>query len=210
MNMRAAFVSIVIVAVSAAGCSRQPSNRPSASGTAATGEPAPAAARRVNVGDLATKEPDRYIGQKVTVEGPVANVLSESALAIGEQGGGEGQGLLVLVPNRAQPLPQRGLVTATGTVVRYDRDQLRRQYGALAITPEIDARYAEHAVLVADSLRAPDGREIAASAAERQLPAGTGEYPGTDHDRQLPGGTGERYVGPRNRQPPARLPAQRD
>ncbi len=183
MRLHSALVAIAATAMMAVGCSRNAADRTSASGAARVAA-SPAGARQVSVADLATREPDHYLGQKVTVEGPVANVLSESALAIGEQGAGQGRGLLVLVPDRAQPLPQRGRVTVTGTVVRYDRDQLRRQYGSLATTPEIDARYAEHAVIVADSLRGPDGREVAASAAERQLPAGSGEYPGTDHDRQ--------------------------
>ncbi len=191
---RSVWILFAAAAALAAGCGRHAPERQS--GVGSDGR-----ARRVNVGELVSKEPAHYVGQKVTVEGPVANVLSESALAIGTEGAGGGRGLLVLVPNRAQELPQRGRVTVTGTVIRYDRDQLRREYGAVAITPEIDARYGGQVAVVADSLRGPDGREVAAAARNAPLPAGTGEYPGTDHDRQQPGGTGSRYVGPRDRQP---------
>ncbi len=210
----------VAVVVTVAGCHRQASDGSRQVGSADAGAAATqaerAGAHRVGVGELATKEPAHYLGQRVTVEGPVANVLSESALAIGEEGVGQGQGLLVLVPDRSEALPQRGRVVVTGTVVRYDRDQLRRQYGAMATTPEIDARYAGQGAIGADSLRGPDGREVAGGRGrDGALPAGSGEpaslgrYPGTDPDRQQPGGEGKRYVAPRDRQPPGLPPGSR-
>ena len=196
-------VTGVALAVAVAACSggrsdtgRQAAAAPSpgtGGSTAALspGAPVPGGeAERVNVGDLG-KEPSRFVGRRVTVEGPVANVLSESALAIGEQGAGPGRGLLVLVPNRAQVLPQHGRVTVSGPVRLYDRSQLRAQYGFMASTPELDARYAGQPVVIAESLRAADGHEVA-GAASGQLPAGSGEAglrggpPGTDHDRQPP------------------------
>ena len=83
-------VTGVALAVAVAACSggrsdtgRQAAAAPSpgtGGSTAAlsAGAPSPGGeAERVNVGDLG-KEPSRYVGRRVTVEGPVANVLSES------------------------------------------------------------------------------------------------------------------------------------
>lgn len=172
------------------GCSSGSGPHAGAAGAAATAAPAAnAAAERVSIAEIG-RQPSRYVGRRVTIEGPVATVESESAFSLGEQGGGSGRGLLVVVPDRSDVLPAQGRLTVSGSVRLFDRHALQSQYGWMASTPEIEARYGGHPVVVAESVRTADGRELAG---RRRLPASSGELgpsglrqgaPGTDHDRQ--------------------------
>jgi hypothetical protein len=146
-----------------AGDARGASPSPAAEGTSATS----AGAERVAAGDL-LQEPSRYVGRLVSVEAPVTNALSEAAIALGEEGRGQGHGVLVVVPHRTGELPTRGRVTVTGEVMLYDEERLQSGHGWMAATPEIEARYKGQPVIVAQSIRTADGREIVGPAGERR------------------------------------------
>jgi hypothetical protein len=89
---------------------------------------------------------------------------------------------LVLSPS-GQP-GEKEKVTVSGTVQTYSAPEFKRKFAWFKSNAEIDAKYKDRAVIVADSIMSADGRELLTAGSA--LPAGSGEpgaMTGGKHDR---------------------------
>lgn len=101
-------VLALVLAAGAAACGR-------ADDESAGPERGPADVEDVTDGDEPITEPDRFVGQTVTVSGEVSDLLGPSSFEIaGEDAGGEG--LLVVGAAQAPTLDADAVVKVTGTV----------------------------------------------------------------------------------------------
>jgi hypothetical protein len=115
-----------------------------------------------DAGDIAGN-PTKYDGQRVTFKADVKKVMPNGFFELEDD-------LLVLSP-AGQPR-EKEKVTITGTVQTYSAPQLKSRYSWFKSDRDVDERYMNRAVIVADSIMTADGREVVSSPG---LPAATGE-----------------------------------
>lgn len=118
-----------------------------------------------DAGDI-TGNPAKYDGQHVTLKADVKTIMPNGFFVLDDHD------MLVLSPT-GQP-GEKEKVTVSGTVQTYSAPEFKKKYGWFKSSPEVDAKYKDRAVLVADSIMTADGRQIVTSAGSA-LPAGSGE-----------------------------------
>ena len=118
-----------------------------------------------DAGDIAGN-PARYDGQHVALKADVKTILPNGFFVLDDHD------LLVLSPS-GQP-GEKEKVTVSGTVETYSAPEFKQKYSWFKSGPEVDAKYKNRAVIVADSIMTADGREIVTNAGSA-LPAGSGE-----------------------------------
>lgn len=129
--------------------------------------------------DLA-RNPEKYYGKTVMIQpDDVDRVVNRHAFLLDEDAAFAGPDILVLVPSPAGTLSQGEDVTVTGTVRPYVAADIERDYDWFdADGIEID--FKDRPVIVATSVKASDGRQLAGVIAEvpaertaSRAPAGT-------------------------------------
>lgn len=118
-----------------------------------------------DAGDIAGN-PAKYDGQHVTLKADVKTLLPNGFFVLDDND------MLVLSPS-GQP-GEKEKVTVSGTVQTYSAPEFKQKYGWFKSSPEVDAKYKNRAVIIADSIMTADGREVVTNAGS-VLPAGSGE-----------------------------------
>ena len=133
--------------------------------TSSLGLPGPPLAFAASV-DRIAGSPERYVGRRVLLTADVSRVESEGLFAL-EPGVAALGAVLVLNPRPSSPPAPGARVTVTGTVRPFSREEL----GPFDHLPEdaeaLLARYAGRPVVVADSIRTSDGRELVVASSLR-------------------------------------------
>ncbi len=117
-----------------------------------------------SAGDIASN-PDKYVGQHVALTSDVKSVMPNGMFQLSDND------LVVLSPG-AEP-GENEKVTVEGTVQTYSAPELRSKYSWFKSNGRMDAQFKNKAVIVADSIKTADGRELLSS--QSRLPAGAGE-----------------------------------
>ncbi|RUR75961.1 hypothetical protein PCC6912_45330 [Chlorogloeopsis fritschii PCC 6912] len=76
-----------------------------------------------------------FLGKTVTVTGEVQNVLNENAFALDDEDFAGDEFLLVLNSTPAENIQVGSRVQVTGTVRRFDRNEVAKKYNLDAIRP---------------------------------------------------------------------------
>ncbi len=191
--------AVAMFAVGAAGvaCSKNDNNR-AANDQTAMASPSPSGtvsdntlARNDNdntknspsAGDIES-HPTQYAGQHVTLKADVKELMPNGFFVLDDHD------MLVLSPS-AQP-GEKEKVTVSGIVQTYSAPEFKKKYSWFKSNREIDTKYKDRPVIVADSIMTADRRELLNNAGA--LPASSGEpgtsaTPGSNHSS---GGTGTR------------------
>ncbi|MGE3957771.1 MAG: hypothetical protein AB7H96_13710 [Vicinamibacterales bacterium] len=126
--------------------------------------------------DQLEKDPDKYIGQQVSVDGEVDDVLGPRVFKIDEPNWGDLDGeLLVIVPaGLAALIGEDDRVTVSGTVRRFASAELEREWGWQA-TPEVEVRLSSRPVIVAQRIVGGDDQRamIIRVPEKKDTPVGT-------------------------------------
>ena len=114
----------------------------------------------ITAGEVAAN-PTKYVGQRVSVRGDVADIVSTSAFTLDEDRLTADQNLLVLSQSGV-PAPEQKdeKVTVSGRVRLFDATEIKRDNDWFQATPEIETKYRKRPVIIADSIRTADGREL--------------------------------------------------
>lgn len=108
----------------------------------------------ISAGQLA-KEPATYLGKRVAVRAEVEDVHAPRFFTLDENRIGASPDVLVLAP--AGDLPKDGsTVVVTGTVRRFVREELERDYDWFKLETKYDETYKERPVIVADTVQTVD------------------------------------------------------
>jgi hypothetical protein len=114
----------------------------------------PANPAEISAGQLA-EQPATYLGKRVTVRADVADVHSPRFFTLDEDRIGASPDVLVLTP--AGEIPKDGsTVVVTGTVRRFVREELQRDYDWFALETKYDEKYKERPVIIADTVQTVD------------------------------------------------------
>lgn len=114
----------------------------------------PANPAEISAGQLA-EQPATYLGKRVTVRADVADVHSPRFFTLDEDRIGASPDVLVLAPTGE--IPKDGsTVVVTGTVRRFVREELQRDYDWFALETKYDETYKERPVIIADSVQTVD------------------------------------------------------
>jgi len=105
---------------------------------------------RVKLDDL-EDNPTKYIGQSISVDGEVEEVFGPRLFTIDEANWGDLDGeLLVYVPSPLAALVQDDdHVTVSGTVKRFVKADVEREWGWLGLDPETEVEFGTKPILVA-------------------------------------------------------------
>jgi hypothetical protein len=111
--------------------------------------------------DALEDDPRTYIGQTVSVDAEVEDVLGPRMFTIDEPNWADLQGeLLVYVPtNLAVLVSEDDRVTITGTVRQFVLAEVEREWGWFGLDSEIEAQFTEKPVLVASRIVGGDDDE---------------------------------------------------
>ena len=124
--------------------------------------------------DRIAGSPERYVGRRVLLTADVSRVESESLFAL-EPGVAAPGAVLVLNPRPSSPPAPGARVTVSGTVRPFSREEFGPIDQLPAEAETLFARYAGRPVVVADSIRTSDGRElVVASSLPGPIPDGQG------------------------------------
>lgn len=116
----------------------------------------------VTAGQIADKPKD-YIGKKVTVRAEIEDVLGRQMFLLDEDRLFAWPDLLVITPALNGELPEEAVVSVTGTVQNFVETQFRRDYDWRwwdDMDPDINVTFRDRPVIVADSVKTADGREL--------------------------------------------------
>jgi hypothetical protein len=116
--------------------------------------------------DRIAGSPESYVGQRVVLTADVALVESEGLFTLETGVEAASAVVLVLNPQPWSPPAVGARVRVSGTVQVFARQDLGRIYRLPADTQALD-RYAGRPVVVADSIRTSDGRELVAASSRR-------------------------------------------
>jgi hypothetical protein len=128
---------------------------------------APGSISSTTAGNLA-KNPQSYYGKRVSVTAEIEDAFGANAFTLDEDQLFAGPDVLVLFSGMREPVPEDRKVTVTGEVMRYVAGELDRDYDWFEPRAEWDVQFRERPVIVADSVKTQDGRELLTDAAERQ------------------------------------------
>jgi hypothetical protein len=110
----------------------------------------PENAVQVSAGELADK-PAAYLGLRVKVRAEIEDVHTPRAFTLDEDKVGASPDVLVLSP--AGAFPKKGeTVEVTGTVRRFVRTEIKRDYDWFDLGEQYDVTYTERPVIVAESV----------------------------------------------------------
>jgi hypothetical protein len=126
--------------------------------SALAGEAQAETAKKISAEEL-VRNTFRYVGQRVTVRAKVDDVYSSHTFTLDEDAVFAGPDVLVLVPN-AVTAPDDKSVTVTGRVRRYVSSEFDRDYDWFDARPDWEGTFRDRAVIVADSVKTEDGREL--------------------------------------------------
>ncbi len=145
----------------------------------------------ISAGKLA-KEAKNYYGRTVTVKAEVEDVIDSRTFTLDEDAILTGADVLVLVPaGYTGTLAHDQVVTVSGKVRRYVATELEHDYhwfeGGKIVSRDSKVDYKTRPVLVADSVRTADGRELLMGGAMSMSDAHSGhmmaEGHKMDHDK---------------------------
>lgn len=126
----------------------------------------------ITAGEVAAN-PTKYQGQRVAVRGDVSKFLGGNAFTLDEDRLTADEDLLVLSQSGVPGEDHKNeKVIVSGRVAMYDKAEFERDYDWFRPTPEVEAKYKTRPVIIADSIRTADGRDLTTGSA---LPAGSGE-----------------------------------
>jgi hypothetical protein len=109
--------------------------------------------------DRIAASPDRYVGRRVLLTADVSAVESEDLFTL-EPAVAAPEVVLVLNPRPLSSPAMGAGVTVSGTVRRFSREELGPLGQRPAEAEALLARYSERPVVVADSIRTSDGRQL--------------------------------------------------
>ena len=135
---------------------QEPLTEPGA-GTEAMGE-----GEALRAGEVA-QNPESYYGRQVTVRAEVGDVISSQAFTLDEDLIGAEPDVLVLMPHAATVQDDKE-VLVTGTLRRFVRAEIERDYEWFDSEMQITAELESRPVLIADTVRTADGAEIMGTA----------------------------------------------
>ena len=110
----------------------------------------PSNAVTVSAGELADK-PAAYLGLRVKVRAEIESVHTPRVFTLDEDKVGASPDVLVVAPNGAFPKDGQ-VVEVTGTVRRFVRTEIERDYDWFDLGTEYDVKYTERPVIIADSV----------------------------------------------------------
>lgn len=110
----------------------------------------PSTAVEVSAGELADK-PAAYLGVRVKVRAEINDVYSPRAFTLDEDKVGASPDVLVLANDGAFPKDGK-TVEVTGTVRRFVRTEIERDYSWFDLDKKYDVTYSERPVIVADTV----------------------------------------------------------
>src|SRR5689334_6054236 len=91
------------------------------------------------------ERPDAYVGESVTVTGPIGQSLSGTAFSVqpGTAAKDKTKDLLVLAPRLNEPVPANGYITAIGQVIKFDPDEVAKKAKDIKVDlpPDVIAKY---------------------------------------------------------------------
>ena len=126
--------------------------------TSSLGMPGPPLAFAASA-DRIAGSPERYVGRRVLLTADVSHVESEGLFAL-EPGVAAPGAVLVLNPRPSSPPAPGARVTVSGTVRPFSREEFGPIDDLPADAEALLTRYAGRPVVVADSIRTSDGREL--------------------------------------------------
>lgn len=112
----------------------------------------PANAVEVSADELAGK-PAEFVGLRVRVRAEIDDVYSPRMFTLDEETVGTSPDVLVLAPNGGAFPKDGDEVEVTGTVRKFVRAEIERDYDWFDLAEEYDVKYAERPVIVAESIR---------------------------------------------------------
>lgn len=128
-------------------------------------EPEPMSTLFVSADRIAA-DPKAYYGRRVEIRrAEVEDVISSRVFTLDEDVFGGGPDVAVIVPRLARrnvTVMKGSKVTVVGTVRRYVRTDMERDFDWLGDEPDLFVRIHERPVVVAESVRGPNGRELVA------------------------------------------------
>jgi len=141
----------------------------------------------ISAGKLA-KEAKDYYGRTVTVKAEVEDVIDSRTFTLDEDSVLAGADVLVLVPaGYTGTLAHDDMVTVTGKVRPYVGTELEHDYhwfkGGKIVSRDNKVDFKTRPVLVADSIRAADGRELLAGGAVSMSGDHAGHMMADDHKK---------------------------
>jgi hypothetical protein len=159
---------------------------------------------RVDLDDL-EDNPQKYMGQRISVDGEVEETYGPTLFTIDEPHWGDLDGeILVYVPTPLAALVKdNDRVTISGTVKPFVRAELEREWGWLGFDPGVEAKVSLKPVLVADRVIGGDSNtaliidstsRMGATSSEAR-PTGTSGSANAITDAATLGNGGERLVG---------------
>ena len=141
----------------------------------------------ISAGKLARDAKDFY-GRTVTVKAEVENVIDSRTFTLDEDSVLAGADVLVLVPaGYTGTLAHDQMVTVTGKVRQYVATELDRDYdwfkGGSIISRETKVDFKTRPVLVAESVRTADGRELLAGGMAMSTSSDHAHHADMKHDK---------------------------
>jgi hypothetical protein len=111
----------------------------------------PANPAEISAGQLA-EHPATYLGKRVAVRAQVEEIHSPRFFTLDENRVGVSPDVLVLSPTGEMPR-DGSTVIVTGTVRRFVREELQRDYDWFTLETKYDETYKERPVIIADSVQ---------------------------------------------------------
>jgi len=140
----------------------------------------------ISAGKLAKNAKD-YYGRTVTVKADIQDVIDSHTFTLDEDAILTGADVLVLVPaGYTESLAPKQKVTVTGKVRQYVATELEHDYhwfqGGKLVSRDSKIDYKTRPVIVADSVRTADGRELLAGGAVSMTDDHSGHMMAEHHD----------------------------
>jgi hypothetical protein len=166
---------------------------------------------RVALDDL-EKNPAKYIGQRISVDGEVKEVYGPRVFTIDEPHWGDldGEILILLRTPLAALVRDNDRVTISGTLRPFVRTEFEREWGWFGLDPAVDTDVSAKPVLVAERLIGGDNNRaliIQVGDATRAQPTGTGGSSTTVTDPSTIAAAGMSMVGQQARLDSVRVAA---
>jgi hypothetical protein len=114
----------------------------------------PTTPAEISAGQLA-EQPATYLGKRVTVRSEVEDVHAPRFFTLDEDRIGTSPDVLVLAPTGEVPR-DGSTVVVTGTVRRFVREELQRDFDWFALETKYDETYKERPVIIAESVQTVD------------------------------------------------------